>query len=345
MELFQSDMSSELKRYATFNGFETPPGVWPLHLAQAGFYRSVDSDREVICFACGLRADVGAFGKEDVMGVHRHMSPNCRFVAGSADNQPVPAVDPQAALEWLHQNFNFDGIQDVEFQNLPVIQDSVSSTGDRVTSTPALTNSFARGESDSLPVLPLMLSDLNTLEQPGLPTQNPDLSSLPSDLLYGLENAALTSVPAATLFQAGHLSQTSQLFTSTLSSNLGGPGEILVADGEPLEPVGEYPQTVLHELEMSNSKNMPQQPMQIQELGESGTKPQPLTYGALGIIVQQPKREEYTTYQKRLRTFERWMGQPISQSKEAIAEAGFYYAGNFNFMIIQPKIFFFFFRN
>jgi len=312
METFQSDMCSEFKRYATFNGFQTPPGVWPLQLAQAGFYRSATCPEfQVVCFACGLSMDVRNVRKGSVMEIHRRLSPTCSFVSGSANNQPVPAVDPGAAMELLAQSFGFGAFEQQE-ENEPrfhsdsmthMPQGSVPNGSEEPRSLlPNLPVLFPEhGDTSTLPQLPI-ISNINTLEQPGLP-------SLPSGLLRGLENATLDSVQSSTL----------------LSTAFRGPEEILVTDGEPVEAEGSYPTPPMAQSEILNYTQMPPPPT-IEELGEV-LAPQKLTFGDLGIIIDRPKRQEFVTYQKRLQTFERWRGQQISQSKELIAEAGFYYAG------------------
>ena len=111
METFQSDMCSEFKRYATFNGFQTPPGVLALQLAQAGFYRS--SNLPGVpggLFRCGLSLDVRNVRTGSVMEIHRRLAPTCSFVSGSANNQPVPAVDPRSSNGIARPELRFRGV-------------------------------------------------------------------------------------------------------------------------------------------------------------------------------------------------------------------------------------------
>ena len=312
MVAFQSDMCSEFKRYATFNGFQTPPGVWPLQLAQAGFFRSgTCQEFHVICFACGLPLDVRNVTRESVIEIHRRLAPTCSFVSGSANNQTVPEVDTEAALEWLNQNFAFGAFQQdgnesmFQSHSLPLIPDSViNSSEDEPRSLPSIPVMFPE-RGDTLPSLPILFN-INTLEQPGL-------SSLPSGLLNSLQNATLDSSPSATLF----------------GSSLGGPGEILVMDSESDGIEGDYPTPLIAESEIPNYAP----PTQAGELGEV-LAPKKLTFGDLGIIIQRPKNQNLATYPKRLNTFEKWLGPQISQTKESIAEAGFYYAGTYSSLFI-----------
>lgn len=319
METFQSDMSSEFKRYATFNGFQTPPEVWPSQLAQAGFYRSgTCREFQVICFACGRQLDVRTVKRDSLMEIHRRLSPMCSFVSGSANNQPVPPVDSGAALEWLTQSFAFGALEQQQLeenesmlhtQSLPQRQGWVPDTTEG--SSSSLPIIFPAGmfssAGDELPYLPI-LSNISTLEQP-------DLSSLPSGFLSGFENATLDSGPSGAMF-----------------SQLGGPGEALAIDGVSDGIEGEYPTHPIPGAEISNYMQAPPPP-QMQTEGELGDVPhtQKVTLGDLGIVIQRPKRQDLATYPKRLNTFERWLGRNISQPKEVIAEAGFYYAGMYCF--------------
>ena len=68
----------------------------------------------MVCFACGLSLDVRNVRKGSVMEIHRRLAPTCSFVSGSANNQPVPAVDPGAAMELLAQSFGFGAFEQQE---------------------------------------------------------------------------------------------------------------------------------------------------------------------------------------------------------------------------------------
>ncbi|KAK7107060.1 death-associated inhibitor of apoptosis 1-like [Littorina saxatilis] len=322
MSVFQSDMCSEFKRYATFNGFQTPTGVWPSQLAQAGFYRSgTCGDHQVICFTCGLQMDVRNLTRQPVMEVHRRLSPHCSFVTGASDNQPVPNVDSNAALEWLASNFSIGQLQ-TDSDNSPPQSYSLpplpqDSGPERTSNSPSSLPFFPDGAS--LHNLPF-LSDLSTLEQ----TQ---LDSLPMDFVDGFANAHLDSL---SLF--GGLSSSSQLFQPFTNNGLGGPREVLVTDGESVGMEGNYPQASMLQSNIADYMSTPAPPQQQTSLPQrqddvGNSVPQKLSFDDLGIIIQRPKRQDMATYPKRLETFDRWQGQQISQTKEAIAEAGFYYAG------------------
>lgn len=215
-------------------------------------------------------------------------------------------------MELLAQSFGFGAFQQEENESsfhsdsMPHMpQGSVPNGSEEPRSLPLpnLPVLFPQhGHTGTLPQLPI-ISNINTLEQPALP-------SLPSGLLRGLENATLDSLQSGTL----------------LSTVFRGPEVILATDGEPVEAEGNYPTPPMAQSEILNYTQMPPPPTMAGELGEV-LGPQKLTFGDLGIIIDRPKRQEFVTYQKRLQTFERWRGQQISQSKELIAEAGFYYAG------------------
>ncbi|KAL8579496.1 hypothetical protein ACOMHN_025449 [Nucella lapillus] len=314
---FQSDMNDEFKRYATFSGFRSPEGIWPLQLAQAGFFRSANcEDSQVVCFACGLVLDLRTVGRDPVVEVHRRLSPQCNFVGGCSNNQPVPPVDPKAALEWLSQNFSFD-LQTEDSVHHSYHMPCTQSNESVANETAIFDDATLANLMSNFP----QLSNLNTLEQ------SDALPSLPMDFLDGFANATLSSVPAREVFQDGTDTPSNQQWYFG-SSNLGGPRDILVTDGVPVGEEGSYPSPVMPDTEISTFfNNMPQQQQQLPgELGEA-VIPQKLTYSDLGIITQRPKREEFALYERRLDTFRDWMGPGISQSQEEIAEAGFYYAG------------------
>lgn len=317
--MFQNDMNNEFKRYATFNGFRSPDGIWPLQVAQAGFYRSASCEEfQVTCFACGLMLDLRAVGRVPVMEIHRRQSPECSFVVGCSNNQPVPPVDPSAALEWLRQNFSFDSSRD----GSDAVHSSHSPPNTLTQSVEIVSNEADVFDDDTLATIVSQLphlSNLNTLEQ------SSELPSLPMDLVDGFANTTLSSVPIGELFQVGNNSPSNHLpFHEFGSSSLGGPGDVLVTDGEPDGVVGDYPPTAMPDSEVKGyANNTLQTPG---ELGEAGVRRQ-VTYRDLGIITQRPKRPEFARLQKRLDTFLNWMGPNISQTRDQIAEAGFYYAG------------------
>jgi hypothetical protein len=333
MATFNSDMNSEFKRYATFSGVNIPAGVWPSQLAQGGFYRSGTSGNRVVCFSCGVEIDVKQFRGETVSNLHRRLSPACSFVSGSSNNEPVPAVDTHGfpGMDWLAQNFNLGSSpMDREFFSLPsgfldcdVAEDGCTEEMGASQSLPPLNLS----QADLLPVFPI-LSDLNTLEQ----SQTTNLDSLPSDLVYGLANTNLQSIALPAMFVPDSQDPASRSFGSIFGmsdDNLAVDSESVGTEGPELPPLME--QSEMHNytsLDMLPSSNL----LHNDEIQAPAQK-QKLTFDDLGIIVQRPKRSDMVMLSRRLETFNQWKGANISQSKENIAEAGFYYAGMFTFFV------------
>ena len=63
---------------------------------------------------------------------------------------------------------------------------------------------------------------------------------------------------------------------------------------------------------------------------QSQSEPKKITYDDLGISVQRPRRQDMASLAKRLQTFnDSWPAERVAQSKEVIADAGFYFAGQF----------------
>lgn len=335
MAHFGNDMKSEFKRYATFSGFKTPSGVWPSHLAQAGFYRSGASRNQVVCFSCGLEVDVDIFAGESVTNVHQRLSPSCGFMEGASNNQPFPVVDTGdfQGLDWISQHLGLGGgggsstARDFQFHSLPselldsdvaddggVEEESVNTSAYSYTYSSLPPLSFSQCD---LPVLP-MFSDLNTLEQ------TTDLDSLPLDILEGFANTNLQSASPSALFQASNYDPASHPFRSILSE-----ADDVVADGVSAGVEGEAPAPLMQEYEIGNYTSQQTIPPSSQLLtdNESEMPRQKITYDDLGIVVQRPKKQDMATLGSRVKTFERWQGGEISQTTENIAEAGFYYAG------------------
>ncbi|XP_076466319.1 E3 ubiquitin-protein ligase XIAP-like [Babylonia areolata] len=311
MSTFQSDMNNEFRRYATFSGFHSPDGIWPLQMARAGFYRSGTCEEfQVVCFACGLMLDLRTVSKDSVMTTHRRLAPNCSFVVGCSDNQPVPPVNPGAAMEWLNHNFSF----------------STRPESDQPQQIPSLSHSTVSNGAELAGHITLSMSQLQDLTNLGtLESDQAGLPSLPMDFLDGFANATLDSVPAVQLFQGTSHTPSGQQFSSDLQA----PGEVLVTDSVPDGIEGAYPPQVMVDSEIgSYSNNTTLPPQNTGELGDADFPcAEKLTFGDLGIITQRPKCPGLATLHKRLETFDKWMGPSISQSREEIAEAGLYYAG------------------
>ena len=83
-------MSHELLRLCSLHRFpSTPQGPSLLRLAQAGFFCFGNNADEVECFSCGVRRSGWQAG-EDPFLVHRHLSPNCRFITSTQNSGNVP---------------------------------------------------------------------------------------------------------------------------------------------------------------------------------------------------------------------------------------------------------------
>ena len=225
MALFESDLNSEFKRYATFSGMETPQGVWPLQLAQAGFFRDPDGGpNEVVCFACGLKINLRSLNRESPKSVHQKLNPGCSFVSGSSNNHPVPSVECQnfPGYEWF-SSFNsssssaFD--RESDFYSLPIgimessNNDLAEDGGEEITSMSLPPINFS--QIDSSAFYP-MLSNLSTLEQSDN-SSSMQTDGLPSDLINGFANANLQSSNLPSNF-AHSFSTPNQLPSSDLHS-------------------------------------------------------------------------------------------------------------------------------
>lgn len=322
------NMRNEFLRYASFScnsSFHLPSGVWALQLAGAGFCRTAAcSQWEVICFSCGLKLDVRTLSRRPVLEVHRLLAPTCRFVSGTSDNQPIPTYP--AVSSWLTQTFLFpipqvftitqsdntqrNGARSVQEQDQPDRLPDHQQQGPLITSGPLpqdLVQGLANPVLDDF-TLAGTVAELGSDSSFLLSTTTFDFASapsLPSDFFTNFQNMTQDDAQSFTVLP--------------LENQVQFPEEVLVTDGEAMEPIGNYPDPDISNTEVHQYKSAV----------TPGEEKKTITFEDLGIIVQRPKRQDLASLPARLQTFHMgWSSPSALSTKEQLAEAGFYYAGN-----------------
>ncbi|KAL5018670.1 hypothetical protein ScPMuIL_004392 [Solemya velum] len=118
-------MIYEWNRFRSFVNFPRESPVYAIELSRAGFYYTGNFD-EVVCFSCGARHSDWRSG-DSPLGIHRHISPNCRFVNGN-DTRNVRISD-----------ISSEGRRDSSQVSLLGNDDGTPSNGNRTVHNPTYT--------------------------------------------------------------------------------------------------------------------------------------------------------------------------------------------------------------
>ncbi|KAL5018272.1 hypothetical protein ScPMuIL_003994 [Solemya velum] len=91
-------MIYEWNRFRSFVNFPRESPVYAIELSRAGFYHTGNRD-EVVCFYCGARHSDWTYG-DSPLRIHRHISPNCRFLNGNdTNNVRISHINSESQLD------------------------------------------------------------------------------------------------------------------------------------------------------------------------------------------------------------------------------------------------------